>query len=77
MEPRDYHRRLRVTLPMGNEPMGNEPIDADVNLKALEAGCVYGETAELISQSYAVQPASIPASHYRNITVNETLGYRT
>jgi len=50
---------------------------AAANIAALNAGHVYGETAELpigIS-SYKVPRAELPAGHYRNITGNEALAW--
>jgi len=50
---------------------------AEANIAALNAGHVYGETAELPTgiSSYKIPKADLPPGHYRNITGNEALAW--
>lgn len=59
------------------EKFGEESATAQANLRALEAGHAFGETAELAATppSYAMEPAVKPDGLYRTITGGEALSY--
>ena len=61
---------------MDNQPIDRVPV-VNANLKALGAGYVYSETAELISHSYALSRTKIPLARYHHMTVNEVFGCHT
>src|SRR5690606_28104392 len=51
----------------------NMPEVAAANVRALRAGFDFGDTAEIFSQRYHVDPAPIGAGTYRRITGNEAV----
>jgi 2-oxoglutarate ferredoxin oxidoreductase subunit alpha len=52
---------------------------AEANILALKAGYNFGETTEIFTTQYEVQPAKLPKGTYRNISGNEAtaLGFLT
>ena len=49
------------------------PKVAEANIHALRAGWAFGETAEIISERYTIEPADIAPGLYRKVTGNEAL----
>jgi 2-oxoglutarate ferredoxin oxidoreductase subunit alpha len=45
----------------------------EANVKAFEAGYAYGDTVELLPNTYRVRPANLPRGEYRNVTGNEAI----
>jgi 2-oxoglutarate ferredoxin oxidoreductase subunit alpha len=72
-----FARDRGPTIEWLRRKFGKRPDLAEANIAALNAGHVYGETAELPSgvSSYKVPKADLPPGHYRNITGNEALAW--
>jgi 2-oxoglutarate ferredoxin oxidoreductase subunit alpha len=72
-----FARDRGPTVEWLNRKFSKRPDLAEANIAALNAGHVYGETAELPSgiSSYKVPKADLPPGHYRNITGNEALAW--
>lgn len=70
-----YGRPIENTLNWINEKFGKKPEIADANTKALKAGYYYGETTEIFSSRYQVEPASLPKGTYKNVSGNEATAY--
>ncbi len=69
-----FNRSSAHTLEWIHEKFAKKKSEiAEANVRALNAGFAYGETAELFSQSYVVPSAKIEPGRYRNIPGNETL----
>jgi len=74
-----YSRRLERPIADLKAKFAKAPAIADANIKVLEAGFAYGETAEIFTQKYEVKPAKLAPGRYRNITGNQAtaLGFVT
>jgi 2-oxoglutarate ferredoxin oxidoreductase subunit alpha len=70
-----YSRNTEGTLKFLREKFAKKPDIAEANITAFKAGWNYGETTEAFATHYEVQPASLPAGIYRNITGNLALSY--
>ena len=71
-----YGRPLDPTIKYLNDYFGEEknlPQVAEVNVRALQAGYAFGETAELFPVRYHVGRAPIEKGTYRRITGNEAM----
>lgn len=68
-----YSRPLEPTLKWLENKFKNSPDLAGANEKALKAGYFFGETTELFTARYHVEPAVLPKGVYRNISGNEAL----
>src|SRR4030095_10661542 len=66
-----YDRPLEVTINWINSKFRKRPEIADANIRALKAGYFFGETAEIFTTRYKVEPAHLPKGIYRNITGNK------
>lgn len=66
-----YGRPIEPTLAWIEEKFKNKQHLADANTKALKAGYFFGETTEIFSTRYHVEPATLPKGVYRNISGNE------
>lgn len=66
-----YGRPLEPTLNWILEKFKKKPSIADANTKALKAGYFFGETTEIFSTRYHVEPAALPKGIYKNISGNE------
>ncbi|HEV7330865.1 MAG TPA: 2-oxoacid:acceptor oxidoreductase subunit alpha [Flavisolibacter sp.] len=53
------------------EKFAKKPEIAAANIKTLEAGWNYGDTTEIFTTQYVVEPAKLPPGVYRNITGNQ------
>ncbi len=72
-----FARDRGPTIEWLRRKFSKRPDLAEANIAALNAGHVYGETAELPSgvSSYKIPKADLPPGHYRNITGNEALAW--
>lgn len=71
-----YDRSLDVTINYLNTYFGEKkklPIVAEANIRALKAGYFFGETAEIFSEHYKIDPAHVAPGTYTKITGNEAL----
>ncbi|RME55324.1 MAG: 2-oxoacid:acceptor oxidoreductase subunit alpha, partial [Deltaproteobacteria bacterium] len=66
-----YSRPLDPTIKWIEEKFKRKPVIAEANIRALRAGNVYAESAELFTTHYRVQRAPMAPGIYRNITGNE------
>ena len=72
-----FGRDREPTVDWLRRKFAKRPDLAEANIAALNAGHVYGETAELPTgiASYKILKADLPKGHYRNITGNEALAW--
>jgi 2-oxoglutarate/2-oxoacid ferredoxin oxidoreductase subunit alpha len=71
-----YGRSLDATLRFIHGKFGRSaPNIAEANERALRAGWAFGETIEVLGNSYQVEPAKLPAGTYRNIMGNQALAF--
>ncbi len=72
-----FGRDRAPTVDWLRRKFAKRPDLAEANIAALNAGHVYGETAELPTgiASYKILKADLPKGHYRNITGNEALAW--
>jgi 2-oxoglutarate ferredoxin oxidoreductase subunit alpha len=71
-----FDRPLDTTIDHINDTFRkrkNLPVVADANVRALQSGFNYGETAEIFTERFAVNKADIKPGTYRKITGNEAL----
>jgi len=71
-----YDRSLDVTINYLNTYFGEKkkmPAVAEANIRALKAGYFFGETAEIFSEHYKIDPAHVAPGTYTKITGNEAL----
>ncbi|MCK4343537.1 MAG: 2-oxoacid:acceptor oxidoreductase family protein, partial [Phycisphaerae bacterium] len=66
-----YDRPLETTLNWINRKFAKVPAVANANTLALQAGYGLGETTELFSIRYRIQPARLKPGTYRNLTGNQ------
>ncbi|MBL8944863.1 MAG: 2-oxoacid:acceptor oxidoreductase family protein, partial [Myxococcales bacterium] len=72
-----FSRDRTPTVEWLERKFAKRPDIAAANIAALNAGHVYGETAELPTgvAVYKIPKAELPKGHYRNITGNEALAW--
>src|ERR671918_395628 len=70
-----YTRPIEPTLEWIQRRFVAKPEVAEANTVAFKAGHAFGETAELFDHPYEVQPATLPAGTYTNITGNTALAW--
>ena len=72
-----FDRDRQTTVDWLNTKFAKKPEIAAANIAALNAGHVYGETAELPSgiHSFRIPPSKLSPGTYRNITGNEALAW--
>jgi 2-oxoglutarate/2-oxoacid ferredoxin oxidoreductase subunit alpha len=70
-----YGRDLDATLRFINSKFSKTPQFQEANKRALHAGWAFGETTELLGQSYQVDSARLPSGKYRNIMGNQALAW--
>ena len=68
-----YDRPIDNTLNWIKEKFGKRPELVEGNTKALKAGYFFGDTTEIFTTRYRVEPAQLPAGTYRNVSGNEAL----
>ncbi len=66
-----FSRPMEPTIKWLDQKFKNKPEIAKANKKALKAGYYYGDTTEIFTTRYEVQPAKLPAGTYRSISGNE------
>lgn len=66
-----YNRNLDSTTEWIRDKFKKLPLVMEANIKALEAGYNFGETAEIFTTRYEVRPAKLQKGIYRNISGNE------
>ncbi len=70
-----FNRSMEHTFQFLKEKFKNKPEIADANILNLKAGFHYGETIELLPESYTVSPAKLAKGTYRIITGNKALSW--
>ncbi len=68
-----YDRPLKTTLDWIHEKFGKLPAIEQANIRALEAGYYFADTAEIFQNRYHIRRAKLPPGTYRKITGNEAL----
>ena len=71
-----YTRPVESIIEWIEQKFAKNELVRDANLAAFKAGYHFGETAELFDHPFEVQPAQLPAGHYRNISGNLAVAYR-
>jgi 2-oxoglutarate ferredoxin oxidoreductase subunit alpha len=66
-----FSRPMEPTLKWLEQKFKNKPNIAAANKKALKSGYYYGDTTEIFTTRYEVQPAKLPKGTYRSISGNE------
>jgi 2-oxoglutarate ferredoxin oxidoreductase subunit alpha len=66
-----YDRPMEPTLKWIDEKFGAKPDVAEANVRALQAGYNYADTAEIFTTHYRIGKAQLKPGKYRNITGNE------
>ncbi len=68
-----FDRPLDVTIDWVNKRFGKSPAVAEANIKALQTGYNFGDTARIFQHRFRIQPASLPPGTYRKVTGNSAL----
>ena len=74
-----YDRPLKPTIEWLNQKFKSKPDIVEANVRALNAGYNYGDTAEIFTTRYIVEKAKLPKGKYRNMngTLASCLGILT
>jgi len=70
-----YTRPLEPTLDWITKKFAKNPTVAEANTRVLKAGHAYGETAEIFSEHYQIEPAEMAPGLYRAMTGNRALAW--
>ncbi|MCR9295668.1 MAG: 2-oxoacid:acceptor oxidoreductase subunit alpha [bacterium] len=70
-----YGRSMDATQRFIKAKFAKLPMVQEANERALQAGWAFGETTELLGQSYQVESATLPPGKYRNIMGNQALAW--
>src|SRR2546425_6847704 len=70
-----YTRPLDSTLEWIKRKFAKSPLIAEANTRVLKAGHAFGETAEIFSEHYQVEPAEMAPGLYRAMTGNRALAW--
>jgi 2-oxoglutarate ferredoxin oxidoreductase subunit alpha len=70
-----YTRPIEPTLTWIQRRFGRNEAMVEANTRALKAGYHFGETAEIFTECYRIEPAEMPAGRYRSITGNRALAW--
>jgi 2-oxoglutarate/2-oxoacid ferredoxin oxidoreductase subunit alpha len=70
-----YTRPIEPTLQWIVKRFTKNPVLAEANTRVVKAGHAFGETAEIFSEHYAVEPAEMPPGLYRAMTGNRALAW--
>jgi 2-oxoglutarate ferredoxin oxidoreductase subunit alpha len=70
-----YTRPIEPTLEWITRRFTKNPAVAEANTRALKAGHAYGETAEIFTECYGVEPAEMAPGLYRSMTGNRALAW--
>ncbi len=68
-----YSRPVEPTIMWIHNKFKDNPAIASANEKVLKTGYYFGETTELFTTRYRVEPADLPKGKYRSISGNEAL----
>jgi 2-oxoglutarate ferredoxin oxidoreductase subunit alpha len=66
-----YDRQLDTTVNWIKEKFEKKPELVEANTRALKAGYFYGDTTEIFTTRYHVEPAHLKEGVYRNVSGNE------
>ena len=66
-----YERPLDTTMHWINSKFAKKPNIAEANVRAMTAGYNFGDTAELFTTRFIVEPAHLEKGTYRNINGNQ------
>jgi 2-oxoglutarate ferredoxin oxidoreductase subunit alpha len=70
-----YTRPIEPTLEWITRRFTKNPAVADANTRTLKAGYHFGETAEIFTECYGVEPAEMAPGVYRSMTGNRALAW--
>jgi len=70
-----YTRPLDPTLGWIQKKFAKSPVIAEANTRVLKAGHAFGETAEIFTECYQVEPAEMAPGLYRAMTGNRALAW--
>ena len=70
-----YTRPLDPTLDAIKKRFAKNPTFVEANIRVLKAGHAFGETAEMFSEHYGVEPAEMAPGLYRSMTGNRALAW--
>lgn len=70
-----YNRPMEPTLEWIKDKFSKIPQYIEANTRVLKAGYAYGETTEIFTTRYEVEPADLPKGKYRSITGNEATAW--
>ncbi len=70
-----YTRPLDPTLDAIKKRFAKNPTFVEANTRVLKAGHAFGETAEMFSEHYGIEPAEMPPGVYRSMTGNRALAW--
>ena len=70
-----YGRPSEPTVAWITKAFAKNPAFVEANTRALKAGYHYGETAEIFTECYGIEPAEMPPGLYRSITGNRALAW--
>jgi 2-oxoglutarate ferredoxin oxidoreductase subunit alpha len=68
-----YSRPMEQTIEWLNSKFKSKPDILEANIKTLKAGYHFGNTIEIVQQTYEVPKAQIKPGTYRNITGNQAI----
>jgi len=70
-----YTRPIEPTLDWIKKRFTKNADIAEANVRALKAGYHFGETAEIFTECYGIEPADMPPGLYRSMTGNRALAW--
>src|SRR6266481_725122 len=70
-----YTRPLDPTLDAIKKRFAKNPTFVEANIRVLKAGHAFGETAEMFSEHYGIEPAEMAPGVYRSMTGNRALAW--
>src|SRR5213594_2112574 len=70
-----YTRPLDPTLDAIKKRFAKNPTFVEANIRVLKAGHAFGETAEMFSEHYGVEPAEMAPGLYRSMTGNRAVAW--
>ncbi|MEK7771002.1 MAG: 2-oxoacid:acceptor oxidoreductase subunit alpha [candidate division NC10 bacterium] len=70
-----YTRPLDPTLDAIKKRFAKNPQFVEANIRVLKAGHAFGETAEMFSEHYGIEPAEMAPGVYRSMTGNRALAW--
>jgi 2-oxoglutarate ferredoxin oxidoreductase subunit alpha len=70
-----YTRPIEPTLSWITRRFAKNAAIAEANTRALKAGYHFGETAEIFTECYGIEPAEMPPGLYRSMTGNRAIAW--